>query len=64
MNNHYSFIGGTEGPWRVTHCEAIIGAPLETVQKLNVVNSPSSSLTTRGADPHQEKPGVVGPVAA
>jgi hypothetical protein len=48
MNNYYSFIGGTEGPWRVTSFETIIGAPLETVQKLNVVNSPSSSLTTRG----------------
>lgn len=49
MNNHYSFIGGTEGPWRVTHCEAVIGEPLEMVQKLNMINSPSSSLTTRGA---------------
>ena len=49
MNNHYSFIGGTEGPWRVTSCEAVIGASLETVQKLNVVNAPSSSLAVRGA---------------
>jgi len=49
MNNHYSFIGGSEGPWQVTSCEAIIGAPLETVQRVNVLKVPSNNLTERGA---------------
>ena len=49
MNNHYSFIGGTEGQWRVTSCEAVVGAPLELVQMVKVVNSPSINLAQRGS---------------
>lgn len=49
MNNHYSFIGGTEGPWRVTSCETVVGAPLETVQRVNVINVPSANLAERGS---------------
>lgn len=49
MNNHYSFIGGSEGPWQVISCEAIIGAPLETVQRLKVLKVPSTNLAERGA---------------
>ncbi|WP_138516262.1 chlorite dismutase family protein [Limnobacter alexandrii] len=45
MNNHYSFIGGPEGQWRVTRCEAIVGEPIETVPRLNVVNTPASQLS-------------------
>ena len=48
MNNHYSFIGGTEGPWRVTGCEAVVGAPLDTVERVNVLNVPSCNLDQRG----------------
>jgi len=48
MNNHYSFIGGTEGPWQVTSCEAVAGATLEPVQRVNVINLPSSQLAERG----------------
>jgi hypothetical protein len=48
MNNHYSFIGGTEGEWRVTRCEAVVGASLEAVQRLNVVNAPPGRLAGRG----------------
>lgn len=48
MNNHYSFIGGTEGPWQVTSCAAVIGAPLESVQRLNVINGPSTGLVQPG----------------
>lgn len=48
MNNHYSFIGGTEGIWQVTSCEAVVGASLDTVQRLNVVNAPSNTLAFRG----------------
>lgn len=44
MNNHYSFIGGKEGPWQVTSCEAIVGASLETVQRISVLNVPSTNL--------------------
>jgi chlorite dismutase len=48
MNNHYSFIGGTEGPWQVTSSEAVVGASLESVQRVNVVNLPSTKLVERG----------------
>ena len=44
MNNHYSFIGGHEGQWQVTRCAAIVGAPVEAVERLNVVNTPASQL--------------------
>jgi chlorite dismutase len=49
MNNHYSFIGGTEGPWQVTSCEAVVGSSLETVQRLSVLNVPSANLVNRGS---------------
>jgi chlorite dismutase len=49
MTNHFSFIGGTEGPWRVTSCEAFIGAPLETVQRVNVLNVPGANLANHGS---------------
>jgi chlorite dismutase len=48
MSNHYSFIGGTEGPWRVINCEGVLGAPLETVQRVNVIKGPSANLVERG----------------
>ena len=48
MNNHYSFIGGSEGSWRVTSCETLIGIPLEIVERVNVVNMPSTNLIERG----------------
>lgn len=49
MNNHFSFIGGTEGPWRVTRCETIVGLPLETVPRVNVLNVSSANIVDRGA---------------
>ena len=49
MNNHYSFIGGIEGPWRVTSCQAVVGASLETVRRINVLNVPSANLAERGS---------------
>lgn len=48
MNNHYSFIGGTEGPWRVTACDAVVGEGLAPVERLRVVNVPASELLRRG----------------
>ena len=48
MDNHYSFIGGSEGAWQVVSCETVIGAPLETVQRVNIVNVPSTNLAERG----------------
>lgn len=49
MNNHYSFIGGSEGPWQVTSCKTIVGTSLEPVQRVNVLNVPSTSLGGSGA---------------
>lgn len=48
MSNHYSFVGGTEGAWCVTSCEAVVGASLETVQRVKVLNVPSTNLVERG----------------
>ncbi len=48
MNNHYSFIGGDEGQWRVTSCEAVVGSSLETVPRIKVLNVHSTDLTERG----------------
>jgi chlorite dismutase len=49
MSNYYSFVGGDEGVWRVTSNEAVVGDPLEKVERINVLNVPSSTLTNRGA---------------
>lgn len=49
MNHHYSFIGGAEGAWRVTSCEAVAGMALEAVPRLNVINAPPNGLAARGA---------------
>jgi chlorite dismutase len=48
MNNHYSFIGGGQGQWRVTRCDPVIGEPLEVVACINVVNLPANQLVERG----------------
>lgn len=49
MNNHYSFIGGSGGQWLVTSCTAVTGAPLEKVQRVEVLKAPSTNLPARGA---------------
>ena len=49
MTHHYSFVGGTEGPWRVIGCDTIVGAPLEAVPRLSVINAPALDLQDRGA---------------
>lgn len=49
MTHHYSFVGGTEGPWRVIGCDTIVGAPLEAVPRLSVINAPALDLPDRGA---------------
>jgi chlorite dismutase len=49
MNNHYAFIGGHEGPWRVTRCEAVSGAPLEAVQRVSVLHGSPADLPQPGS---------------
>lgn len=48
MNNHYSFIGGAEGPWQVTAFKAVVGQPLETVPRVRIANVPAAQLAQRG----------------
>lgn len=48
MNNHYSFVGGSEGPWQVTSCETVAGKSLEAVERVKVLNTPSSSVAGQG----------------
>ncbi len=48
MKNHYSFVGGNKGSWRVTSCRTFAGAPLAPVQAIEVVNAPAADLVDRG----------------
>lgn len=49
MKNYYSFIGSDVGQWRVTDQHTIVGSPLESVQRIEVVNSPANNLAKQGA---------------
>jgi len=44
MNNYFSFIGGNDGPWQVISNRAVIGRPIESVERVDVVNLPASQL--------------------
>lgn len=44
MNNYFSFIGGNVGAWQVTSNQTIIGEPLESVQRIDIINLPASEL--------------------
>lgn len=48
MKNRYSFVGGDAGQWRVTDQYTIIGLPLKSVQRIEVVNSPTGDLMQQG----------------
>ncbi|HSM80334.1 MAG TPA: chlorite dismutase family protein [Nodosilinea sp.] len=39
MSNRYAFIGGSQGPWRVTEIRGVVGAGLEPAERLDVINS-------------------------
>lgn len=38
---HYAFVGGRHGPWRVTDQIACVGAPLAAIERLAMVETPS-----------------------
>ena len=38
MSNHWSFAGGDRGPWKVTQMSAFRGAPLEVVERIEIIN--------------------------
>ncbi|MFE4108540.1 chlorite dismutase family protein [Almyronema epifaneia] len=38
MNNRYSFVGGKQGQWQVVEVRGVIGAALEPVERLDVIN--------------------------
>lgn len=42
MNNRYSFVGGKQGIWRVATIQAVAGASLELVERVDVVNKATS----------------------
>jgi Chlorite dismutase len=44
MNNRYSFIGSDRGTWQVIDVRGILGANLEFVSRINVVNEAISEL--------------------
>lgn len=52
MNNHFSFVGGNSGPWRVTSMSAFRGDALEVVSHLQIVQGevalPASSWVLEG----------------
>ena len=49
MKNHYSFIGGSEGAWQVIDTTTLIGEPLQTVSRLDVVNAPAATIVQSGS---------------
>jgi chlorite dismutase len=44
MNNYFSFIGSDVGSWEVISNYAVIGEPLESVKKIDVINLPAIQL--------------------
>jgi chlorite dismutase len=42
-NRLYRFIGGTSGRWQVTRMETVTGAPLDTVDYLDILNGDASA---------------------
>jgi chlorite dismutase len=45
----FSFVGGTTGRWQITHMAAVIGAPLEAVSRLDILNVALASLPNGAA---------------
>ncbi len=43
MSNSYSFLGGRQGPWRVTGMTTLRGAGLAAAERLDIVNGPPAS---------------------
>jgi chlorite dismutase len=39
MTNHFSFLGGTEGQWHVTSIATVVGASIEAVRRIDMVNA-------------------------
>lgn len=48
MSNHFSFIGGQQGPWRITQITPVVGASLAHVPNLQVMQAPKQSLAYHG----------------
>jgi hypothetical protein len=48
MKNFYSFVGSDVGQWNVTSQNTITGSPLESVPRIEVINSPPNELTEQG----------------
>ncbi|MDX1971506.1 MAG: chlorite dismutase family protein [Candidatus Sumerlaeia bacterium] len=48
MQNHYSFIGGKLGSWRVSSITSIQGESLPSVTHLHIVNAPAHTLQLPG----------------
>ncbi|WNZ22146.1 chlorite dismutase [Leptolyngbya sp. NK1-12] len=49
MNNHFSFVGGKQGTWRVKDIRNISGSLLEPVERVNVVNHRVTELPSDSA---------------
>ena len=49
MENYYSFVGGTEGRWRVVSNTAVVGQPLEAVQRIEMINLPAAGVAQHGS---------------
>lgn len=48
MKNHYSFVGGDAGQWSVTDQYTIVGSPLESVTRIEIINAPANNLIQQG----------------
>jgi chlorite dismutase len=48
MKNFYSFVGSDVGQWNVTSQNTIVGSALESVRRIEVINSPLNKLAEQG----------------
>ena len=49
MSNRYAFVGGSQGPWRITEIRSVVGANLEPAERLTIVNSALESPPNHSA---------------
>ncbi len=49
MNNHFCFVGGARGQWRVTHFDAVAGAALPSVERVAMMSATARDVADSGA---------------
>lgn len=47
LSNHWSFLGGNQGPWKVTRMSAYRGSGLDAVERVEVLNGDEPSASAK-----------------